>query len=150
MLVESTEDVDRLKFDDPRRARLAGGDKLAYLTQTTLSVDDANRIIARLKERFPHIVGPPKEDICYATQNRQEAVRELLARGRRRAGAGKPEQLEQPAAGRTGPRDRRERLFDRRSGRHRSGLVRPHPIRCWSPPAPARRNRSWKNASISS
>ncbi len=69
VLVESPEDVDRLQLDAPR---------LAYLTQTTLSVDDANRIIARLKARFPHIVGPPKEDICYATQNRQEAVR-LLA-----------------------------------------------------------------------
>jgi 4-hydroxy-3-methylbut-2-enyl diphosphate reductase len=70
VLVESAEDVDRLQLSSA---------KLAYLTQTTLSVDDANRIIARLKERFPHIVGPPKEDICYATQNRQEAVR-LLAR----------------------------------------------------------------------
>ena len=67
-LVESPEDVDRLELSTS---------KLAYLTQTTLSVDDANRIIARLKERFPHIVGPPKEDICYATQNRQEAVRLL-------------------------------------------------------------------------
>jgi 4-hydroxy-3-methylbut-2-enyl diphosphate reductase len=67
-LVESPEDVDRLELQS---------DKLAYLTQTTLSVDDANRIIARLKQRFPHIVGPPKEDICYATQNRQEAVRLL-------------------------------------------------------------------------
>ena len=70
ILVESPEDVDRLELST---------NKLAYLTQTTLSVDDANRIIRRLKERFPHIVGPPKEDICYATQNRQEAVR-LLAR----------------------------------------------------------------------
>jgi 4-hydroxy-3-methylbut-2-enyl diphosphate reductase len=70
ILVESPEDVDRLQLTTT---------KLAYLTQTTLSVDDANRIIARLKQRFPHIVGPPKEDICYATQNRQEAVR-LLAR----------------------------------------------------------------------
>ena len=70
VLVESPEDVDRLQLTTT---------KLAYLTQTTLSVDDANRIIARLKQRFPHIVGPPKEDICYATQNRQEAVR-LLAR----------------------------------------------------------------------
>ena len=51
--------------------------KLAYLTQTTLSVDDANRIIQRLKARFPQLVGPPKDDICYATQNRQEAVRML-------------------------------------------------------------------------
>ena len=66
VLVESPEDVDRLQLTTS---------KLAYLTQTTLSVDDANRIIARLTERFPHIVGPPKEDICYATQNRQEAVR---------------------------------------------------------------------------
>jgi 4-hydroxy-3-methylbut-2-enyl diphosphate reductase len=70
ILVESPEDVDRLELSATR---------LAYLTQTTLSVDDANRIIARLKQRFPHIVGPPKEDICYATQNRQEAVR-LLTR----------------------------------------------------------------------
>jgi 4-hydroxy-3-methylbut-2-enyl diphosphate reductase len=71
VLVESVEHVGRLEF--PR------GTKLAYLTQTTLSVDDANRIIERLKERFPQIVGPPKEDICYATQNRQEAVRSLAA-----------------------------------------------------------------------
>jgi len=69
VLVETPEDVDRLKF--------AGDAKLAYLTQTTLSVDDANRIIARLRERFPQISNPPKEDICYATQNRQEAVRVL-------------------------------------------------------------------------
>jgi 4-hydroxy-3-methylbut-2-enyl diphosphate reductase len=68
ILVESTEDVDRLELST---------DKLAYLTQTTLSVDDANRIIERLQARFPHIVGPPKEDICYATQNRQEAVRQI-------------------------------------------------------------------------
>jgi 4-hydroxy-3-methylbut-2-enyl diphosphate reductase len=71
VLVESVEHAGRLEF--------APGAKLAYLTQTTLSVDDANRIIQRLKERFPHIVGPPKEDICYATQNRQEAVQALAA-----------------------------------------------------------------------
>jgi 4-hydroxy-3-methylbut-2-en-1-yl diphosphate reductase len=70
VLVQSPEDADRLEFPP--------GARLAYLTQTTLSVDDANRIIARLRERFPQIVGPPKEDICYATQNRQETVR-LLA-----------------------------------------------------------------------
>jgi 4-hydroxy-3-methylbut-2-enyl diphosphate reductase len=69
-LVGSIEEADRLAFPP--------GTKLAYLTQTTLSVDDANRIIRRLKARFPKIVGPPKEDICYATQNRQEAIR-LLA-----------------------------------------------------------------------
>jgi 4-hydroxy-3-methylbut-2-en-1-yl diphosphate reductase len=71
VLVESVEDADRLSFSPDA--------KLAYLTQTTLSVDDANRIINRLKERFPQLIGPPKEDICYATQNRQEAVRMLAA-----------------------------------------------------------------------
>ncbi|MCA9195944.1 MAG: 4-hydroxy-3-methylbut-2-enyl diphosphate reductase [Planctomycetales bacterium] len=69
VLVEDEDDVDQLQVADET--------KLAYLTQTTLSVDDANRIIVRLKQRFPHIQGPPKEDICYATQNRQEAVRTL-------------------------------------------------------------------------
>lgn len=69
VLVESIEDVDALRFPEDT--------KLAFLTQTTLSVDDANRIITRLKQRFPWIIGPPKEDICYATQNRQEAVRTL-------------------------------------------------------------------------
>ncbi len=68
-LVETPDEVDSL--DVPNDA------KVAYLTQTTLSVDDAERIIARLRARYPHIVGPPKEDICYATQNRQEAVHEL-------------------------------------------------------------------------
>jgi 4-hydroxy-3-methylbut-2-enyl diphosphate reductase len=52
---------------------------LAYLTQTTLSVDDAEAIIAVLRRRYPQIVGPSKDDICYATQNRQEAVKELVA-----------------------------------------------------------------------
>jgi 4-hydroxy-3-methylbut-2-enyl diphosphate reductase len=66
LLVETAEDVAAL--------RVADESKVAYLTQTTLSVDDANRIIARLKERFPRIAAPPKDDICYATQNRQEAV----------------------------------------------------------------------------
>ena len=69
LLVGKVEDVDRLEVPHP--------DKLAYVTQTTLSVADAARIIARLQERFPKIVGPPRDDICYATQNRQEAVRQL-------------------------------------------------------------------------
>jgi len=71
VLVQSPEEVDRLEFTP--------GTRLAYLTQTTLSVDDAERIIGRLRARFPEIVGPPKEDICYATQNRQEAIRLLAA-----------------------------------------------------------------------
>ncbi len=70
VLVESEADVKRLP--------VAIDAKVAYLTQTTLSVDDANRIIAKLRARFPQLVNPPKDDICYATQNRQEAVR-LLA-----------------------------------------------------------------------
>ena len=67
VLVESEEDVDRLEVPDD-------APKVAYLTQTTLSVDDANRIIARLRKRYKNLVNPPKEDICYATQNRQEAA----------------------------------------------------------------------------
>jgi len=66
LLVETPEDVGRLQVADET--------KVAYLTQTTLSVDDANRILDRLRQRFPRIASPPKEDICYATQNRQEAV----------------------------------------------------------------------------
>ncbi|HET6880540.1 MAG TPA: 4-hydroxy-3-methylbut-2-enyl diphosphate reductase [Pirellulales bacterium] len=69
LLVETPDDVDRLQ--------MPGNAKMAYLTQTTLSVDDANRIIQRLRQRFPNIANPPKEDICYATQNRQEAVKVL-------------------------------------------------------------------------
>jgi 4-hydroxy-3-methylbut-2-enyl diphosphate reductase len=62
---------------DAARLQLPPDAKVAYLTQTTLSVDDANRILSRLKARFPQLVGPPKDDICYATQNRQEAIRQL-------------------------------------------------------------------------
>ncbi|HEX7450388.1 MAG TPA: 4-hydroxy-3-methylbut-2-enyl diphosphate reductase [Pirellulales bacterium] len=69
-LVESADDVDAL--DLPASA------KIAYLTQTTLSVDDANQIIEHLRARFPQAVGAAKEDICYATQNRQEALKQLL------------------------------------------------------------------------
>lgn len=69
VLIGRMEEVDRLEIPD--------ADKLAYLTQTTLSLDDAERIITRLRRRFPAIRGPKKQDICYATQNRQEAVRRL-------------------------------------------------------------------------
>jgi 4-hydroxy-3-methylbut-2-en-1-yl diphosphate reductase len=71
ILVETAADVERLVVPDP--------DKVAYLTQTTLSVDDANIVIAALRQKFPNIANPHKDDICYATQNRQEAVRELAA-----------------------------------------------------------------------
>jgi 4-hydroxy-3-methylbut-2-en-1-yl diphosphate reductase len=69
ILVETAEDVEKLEIGDP--------EKIAYLTQTTLSVDDANIVIDALRKKFPQIANPPKDDICYATQNRQEAVREL-------------------------------------------------------------------------
>jgi 4-hydroxy-3-methylbut-2-enyl diphosphate reductase len=69
-LVDSVEDVMRLTVRDP--------DNLAYVTQTTLSVDDAAQIVAALKSRFPGIVGPKRDDICYATQNRQDAVKVLV------------------------------------------------------------------------
>jgi 4-hydroxy-3-methylbut-2-enyl diphosphate reductase len=72
ILVETPEDVDRLDIGSP--------DKIAYLTQTTLSVDDANRVISALRRKFPQIANPPKDDICYATQNRQDAVRVLAQR----------------------------------------------------------------------
>jgi 4-hydroxy-3-methylbut-2-enyl diphosphate reductase len=69
-LVESAADVARLVVRDPER--------LAYVTQTTLSVDDAAAVVAALRERFPAIVGPKRDDICYATQNRQDAVKALV------------------------------------------------------------------------
>jgi 4-hydroxy-3-methylbut-2-enyl diphosphate reductase len=69
-LVESPADVQKIEVNDEQN--------LAYVTQTTLSVDDASSIIAALKTRFPFITGPKKDDICYATQNRQDAVKMLV------------------------------------------------------------------------
>ena len=71
-IVSSIDDVDRLDLPDATR--------VVYLTQTTLSVDDTAEIVARLRERFPAIVGPPAQDICYATQNRQNAVKAMAPR----------------------------------------------------------------------
>ena len=68
-LVATPGDVDRLELADPER--------VAFVTQTTLSVDDTREVVRRLRERFPAAVGPGTDDICYATQNRQRAVREL-------------------------------------------------------------------------
>ena len=69
VLVETEEDVDRLEIADP--------DRIAYISQTTLSVDETRSIIARLREKFPNITGPRTDDICYATTNRQAAVKQL-------------------------------------------------------------------------
>ena len=71
-LVEKAGDVAELRVGNPAR--------LAYVTQTTLSMDDASAVVAALKARFPDIVGPKKDDICYATQNRQDAIRQLVKR----------------------------------------------------------------------
>jgi 4-hydroxy-3-methylbut-2-enyl diphosphate reductase len=71
VLVESVADAERLEIEDP--------DRVAYVTQTTLSVDETREIIAVLHRRFPRLHGPEKEDICYATTNRQQAVKDLLA-----------------------------------------------------------------------
>jgi 4-hydroxy-3-methylbut-2-enyl diphosphate reductase len=70
-LIESVEDVDDLQISDESQ--------LSYVTQTTLSVDDTSKVIDRLRSRFPLIEGPRKDDICYATQNRQDAVKDLAA-----------------------------------------------------------------------
>ena len=69
-LVSNTDDVEKLKVKNPN--------KLSYVSQTTLSVDDTRDIIKALQDRFPNIVGPDVKDICYATQNRQSAVRDLV------------------------------------------------------------------------
>jgi 4-hydroxy-3-methylbut-2-enyl diphosphate reductase len=71
VLVESVEDAERLEVEDPQR--------VAHVTQTTLSVDETREIVSVLHRRFPSLRGPEKEDICYATTNRQQAVKELLA-----------------------------------------------------------------------
>jgi 4-hydroxy-3-methylbut-2-en-1-yl diphosphate reductase len=69
VLISSKHEVSLLDPPDPKR--------IAYLTQTTLSLDETREIIAALREKFPNIVGPPSEDICYATQNRQESVQAM-------------------------------------------------------------------------
>jgi 4-hydroxy-3-methylbut-2-enyl diphosphate reductase len=72
LLVETPEDVEHLQVQDPSR--------LAFVTQTTLSVDDTQRVVEALRLRFPVLASPRKEDICYATQNRQDAVKQLVER----------------------------------------------------------------------
>jgi len=69
VLIESEEDVDQLEVEDPER--------IAYITQTTLSVDETSAIIDKLHEKFPSITGPRTDDICYATTNRQLAVKQM-------------------------------------------------------------------------
>jgi 4-hydroxy-3-methylbut-2-enyl diphosphate reductase len=70
-VIASAEEVDRLEIADPAR--------VAYLTQTTLAVDETRTVVDALRERFPAVIGPASDDICYATQNRQDAVRALAS-----------------------------------------------------------------------
>ncbi len=117
----TVEDVALLEVKDPN--------KLAYITQTTLSVDDTRGIIQALTARFPSIVGPDVRDICYATQNRQQAVRDLahqvdmiLVVGSRNSS-----NFQSPARNRPGARQ--AVLSDRRRRRIAGRLVRRYPLR---------------------
>ena len=121
VLVESEADVDTLEVADER--------KLAYISQTTLSVDETRTIIARLRERFPHITGPRTDDICYATTNRQAAVRQMAAAVRPRARDRLQELVELEPAGRRRPRPRRRVLPDRRRRSGPGGVARGRPRR---------------------
>ena len=103
--------------------------RLAYVTQTTLSVDETAEIIATLRRRFPQIVGPKKEDICYATSNRQWAVKDLLARDRPPARDRLAQLLELEPARRRRPRGGRAGAPDRRRDRDRRALARREPRR---------------------
>ena len=120
---------------------------LAYVTQTTLSVHDTAEIVDVLKARFPAIVGPHKEDICYATTNRQEAVKRVAPHRRRHDRGRRAELVEFAAAQGSG---RARRLSARRAGaarrRHRLERIRRHRRGSASPPAP-RRRKCWSRRS---
>ena len=117
ILVGSPDDVDELDVGDP--------ENLVWISQTTLSVDETMETVRRLRERFPNLQDPPSDDICYATQNRQVAIKKVAQgrrpRDRRRLG----QQLEQRAARRCRPRERREgRLPRRLRERDQAGVAR--------------------------
>jgi hypothetical protein len=114
-LVETAADVASLTVADPER--------LAYVTQTTLSMDDSREIIAALQARFPAIQGPKKSDICYATQNRQDAIRDLAHALRPDAGGRLAEQLQLQPAARAGREAGLCGLSDRRTGGHPARLA---------------------------
>ena len=101
VLVEDVAEAEALE--------LPAGRPVAYITQTTLSVDETAEIIASLRRRFPEIHAPKKEDICYATSNRQWAVKEMLERGRPPARDRLAQLVELEPARRRRPRGRRRR-----------------------------------------
>ena len=133
---------------DPERGRRARSSPISRKPRSASTTPTGSSI--GLKERFPHIAAPPKDDICYATQNRQEAVSHAGRRGRCRARARQPEQLEQPTAGRAGSRSA---AFGRTLSMG-PPICSPNGSRaskpCSSPPAQARRRRSSKSASTGS
>ena len=108
VLVQNEQDVEELEIDDPER--------VAYITQTTLAVDETTAILARLRERFPKIVGPRTDDICYATTNRQAAVKQM-AEQLRPAARDRLAQLLQLGAPRRGRARLRHRVAPDRHGR---------------------------------
>ena len=116
VLVETEEDVDNLELEDP--------DRVAYLTQTTLSVDETDRIIRRLRERFPNITGPKSDDICYATTNRQLAVRQMARECDLVLVIGSQQLLELEPARRGRPRPRRRVAPDRQRDPGEGGVAR--------------------------
>ena len=121
VLVETEADVDALEVDDPER--------IAYLTQTTLSVDETRAIIARLRERFPAITGPRTDDICYATTNRQLAVKQMAEQCDLVLVIGSQELVELQPARRRRPRPRRRVVPDRQRVRGPRGVARGRPRR---------------------
>ena len=134
-LVETAADARSLQPRDPKR--------LAYITQTTLSVDDTAAIVAILRERFPDIVGPRKEDICYATTNRQEAVKAIAGALRPADRGGRPQQLQFAAPGGSGRARRLPQGLARAAGRRDPlGASSPASPRSASPPAPRLRSCS--------
>ena len=116
VLVETEADVDALEVADPER--------VAYISQTTLSVDETRSIIARLREKFPGITGPRTDDICYATTNRQAAVKQMAARVRPGARDRLAELLELAAPRRRRARLRRRRAPDRQRDAGAGGVAR--------------------------
>ena len=137
-LVQSPDDVAGIVVRDPA--------KVAWLSQTTLSVDETLATVAAIRERFPLLLDPPSDDICYATQNRQLAVKEI-APGRRPGDRGRLRQLLQLGpAGRGRPRGRRQGgVPRRRRHRDRRGLARGRRARSASPRA-RRCPRTWSTA----
>ena len=116
VLVESVADVEA--------ARVPGGTRLAYVTQTTLSVDETGEIITALRQRFPEIHAPKKEDICYATSNRQWAVKEMLSEIDLLLVIGSRNSSNSNRLVEVARAERRRRAPDRRRDRDRRGMGR--------------------------